>query len=136
MTVKVERARLDADKTAKPKTRLVRKHRVGDRINFASGATHIEAEDGTQIPLQQHRAIVEAFESNQKRSNEASRYVLDKLRAENARLRSALMVELVNPLDTQWECQRCGALAPLDFDVDAIKHRGKDCPLSPDCDLP
>jgi hypothetical protein len=51
---------------------------------------------------------------------------LEQLRAEVARLREALANEIIDNLDEQVECRRCGALA---YGVEVIPHRG-DCPLA------
>lgn len=49
--MKAEKARLDADKTATPKTKLVRQHPAGACIGPQHGATHVDHEDGSRTPL-------------------------------------------------------------------------------------
>jgi len=52
MPTKPPKARLDADRTAKPKTRLVATTRVrADQRVYCDPATHIEQEDGSRVPL-------------------------------------------------------------------------------------
>ncbi len=46
------KARLDADRTAEPRTRLVAK--VPPTDCYSGGATHYEGEDGTRVALTEH----------------------------------------------------------------------------------
>ncbi len=59
--MKTPKARLDADRTAKSKTRLIEKRHVDDqRCLVSDSATHIEHEDGSRTALHECRSSTDA----------------------------------------------------------------------------